>query len=723
MSRADWRFLSKSAAVIVLAQSGASAASAQEPQFPFEAVQITATREPEPIDQVPASISVITGDELRTRGANDLRTALSMVSGVEGTPGGDNGPAGSVPAMWGLREADAFLLVVDGIPWGGAFNPATPSVDLTGVERIEVLRGAAPVMFGATSFVGVIHVIHYAPGRTPAQVGVTGGTHGSYGISLNTNLAPEGSPAGGFRDSLIADVEKRGYAEDRTEVRRYHALYRAASDLGFARFHADGDVSVLRQTPSGDLLLRDGPTLHNELPIDVNYNPAGAKLNEERYQLVLGLDGEAAFGHWSSKLALTRTLDDILRGFLRGTVFSDPPDGGVGDGLQADGYSQRRGITDIYLDVHVTEDVSSSLNVTYGLDYLHGLGSEHAINFGYCVDRNGQELACEGARHDDEIVRSDDRRDFGGLYSQLDWKLAQSLDLLAGLRLNHTRETASGQAIDNTGAAPVVSFLGQDARTGTRLSGTVGASWRAWKSGGNALMVYADYRNTYKPLAVDFGPEAEVQVLKPETAASYELGAKIQLLDGRVDVDSSVFRMDFDNGLTFADAGGGNFGPVNGGRTRFKGFEIESRYRLLDAWQLLAHYAYHDARFVRYTLDDGTDVSGNRIEMSPRQMTGAGLLYAGLGGFTAAALASYVGGRELDKLNSVAAGGYMILDASVAYRIGRYRLQLNGYDLTDRRDPVALSELQGGVTVTGTAGYYRLPGRSLSFTVGIDLGA
>ena len=30
-------------------------------------------------------------------------------------------------------------MVVDDVPWGGAFNPATPSVDLTGVERIEVL--------------------------------------------------------------------------------------------------------------------------------------------------------------------------------------------------------------------------------------------------------------------------------------------------------------------------------------------------------------------------------------------------------------------------------------------------------------------------------------------------------------------------------------------------------------------------------------------------------
>ena len=102
-------------------------------------------------------------------------------------------------------------------------------------------------------------------------------------------------------------------------------------------------------------------------------------------------------------------------------------------------------------------------------------------------------------------------------------------------------------------------------------------------------------------------------------------------------------------------------------------------------------------------------------------MAGVGLLYTPAQGFNATAIVNYVGNRELDKLNSVAAGGYVTLDASLGYRVGKYRLQLNGYDLTGRRDPVAESELQEGVTVTGTAGYYRLPGRTVSLTVGIDL--
>ncbi len=569
-------------------------------------------------------------------------------------------------------------------------------------------------MYGATSFVGVIHVIHHAAGDTPSEVSVSGGSHGSYGLSGNAELPSLGD----YQQALTVDLENRGYDEDRTSFDRYHALYRGAAMLGSARFHLDGDVSVLSQDPTGNLLLRDGAALHRELPLHANYNPAGAKLDQDRYHLALGLDGNSSLGDWSVSLAATRTNDEILRGFLRGTAFSDPPDGGVGDGLQADGYSQRREISDLYFDLHVTTDVSADLNLTYGVDFLHGDGSEHATNFGYCIDAGGNEKACAGARHADELVRSADHRNFAGLYTQIGWKLTDQVDLLGGLRLNHTRESAFGRAIDNTGPVPVIAFEGGEERSNTRLSGVLGVNWHAWSAGDDALTLYADYRNSYKPLAIDFGPEAETDVLQPETAASYEVGARMLLLDGRLDLDSSLFRMDFKNGLTFADDGSGNFVRANGGETRFEGFEFESRYQWMPQLELVAHYAYHNAQFVRFTRDNGADASGNRFEMSPRQLGGIGLIYTASTGFGGSLVADYVGDRKLNKSNSVAAGGYTTFDATLSYRIGKYHVQLGGYNLTDRRDPVAESELSEAVTVTGTAGYYRLPGRYLELSVG-----
>ena len=51
-----------------------------------DTVQVTATRFGEPVVEVPGSISVVTGDEIRARGATDLRTALALLGGVSVAP-------------------------------------------------------------------------------------------------------------------------------------------------------------------------------------------------------------------------------------------------------------------------------------------------------------------------------------------------------------------------------------------------------------------------------------------------------------------------------------------------------------------------------------------------------------------------------------------------------------------------------------------------------------
>lgn len=74
--------------------------------------------------QIPAEVSLVEGWELRARDALDLASALSLVPGVDAPAGGDAGPSSAVPSLWGLHEFDAFLLVVDGVPWGGLLTPA-----------------------------------------------------------------------------------------------------------------------------------------------------------------------------------------------------------------------------------------------------------------------------------------------------------------------------------------------------------------------------------------------------------------------------------------------------------------------------------------------------------------------------------------------------------------------------------------------------------------------
>ena len=171
--------LSVAAAEARAEQPVATAEKDQPPATLLSTVVVTATRVPEALDQIPASISVVSGEELRFRDSHDMASALALVPGVEAPAGGDAGPSSAVPSFWGLHEFDAFLLVVDGVPWGGAFNPMITTLDQNDVQRVEVLKGSAPVMFGATSFVGVVQELHYPAGQAANELNLAYGNYGS----------------------------------------------------------------------------------------------------------------------------------------------------------------------------------------------------------------------------------------------------------------------------------------------------------------------------------------------------------------------------------------------------------------------------------------------------------------------------------------------------------------------------------------------------------------
>ena len=703
------RFLRSALSLAALSVFGPAVAADIEPVY-LEPVQVTATKEPEPVSSIPASMTIVSGEEMRARGANDLRTALALVAGVEGTPGGDSGGAGSVPAIWGLREADAFLLVVDGVPWGGAFNPATPSIDLNGVERIEVLRGAAPVMFGATSFNGVIHVIHYAAGKAPGEATITGGSPNTYGVSISSSLPS----IAGWKQSAGATVERRGYRVDRQKFERYNGFYRGATEIGTGRFHLDLDLTSIPQKP-GNVIFRNGPKLRTDiLPVNANHNPSDAKLDQQRGHLAMGYDLPTSFGEWSTTLAFTRTVDDITRGFLRDyapQTGAEAGDQAKPDDFDADGYLQKRQITDVYFDTHIDILAKPTLNFVVGADYLYGKGKQNFNAIGYYIGLDGRNAPSASAQHVDEIGRSEDQRNFAGLYTQVDWKALPSVDVLAGLRLNHTHETARGVAIANDMDQMQVQFDGNGGKSKTRVSGTAGVAWHVLQQGRDSVTLYTDYRNTYKPKSIDFGPEAEVAIQEPETANSYEAGVKGALFAGRYEYDISVFRLDFKNLLSFDDAGR----PIDGGKERFQGAEYEGRFTLCKDLKLTGTYAYHDSRFVSLKLDATTDVSGKRLELSPYQLAGLGLQYLPRQGLNASVIANYAGERKLNKRNTAHAGGYTTVDASLGWQFQRVGFNVNGYNLTDRRVPISESELAN--VVSGASSYYLLPARLVTASV------
>jgi iron complex outermembrane recepter protein len=442
------------------------AALAQDAPSVLDPVQVTATRMDASVDTVPASVTVLRGDDLRARGVIDLRTAMAGVAGVEIGMGGDNGPAGAVPAFWGLREFDAFLLVVDGVPSGGAFNPALTTIDLTNVERIEVMRGSAPVMYGATSFVGVIHVIHYAAGAAEQRAWAGVGRFGSAEGGVSTSLGAIGS----WQQSLTVNGELRQLADDDAQVERGHVLYRAGGELGSGSGRFDADLTMVRQAPDSPVV-REGAALTTKTPLDANHNPGDAKLEETRLQLNGGYRTQTDLGEWDNLVSLAVTKADVLRGFLE-----DPDNAGP----NADGYEQEREVADLYLDSHFLLPLGERLELVYGADALVGFAKQEAGVFEYTVDLDGSSRPSSAAATPVKEGEGEGEREFLGAYVQADWRPVERLDLLAGLRWNLTQEMREGEREDPDGMGGFVEVFvkEKDSAACRACSARAGASGR-----------------------------------------------------------------------------------------------------------------------------------------------------------------------------------------------------------------------------------------------------
>jgi outer membrane receptor protein involved in Fe transport len=663
--------------------------STQSIAEPLNVVVVTATRIPEPADQIPADITVVPGKEAAARGATDMGTVLSLVPGVEAPPGGDAGPSSAVPSFWGLHEFDAFLLVVDGVPWGGTFNPGITTLDFTNTQRVEVLKGAAPVMYGATSFVGVVQLIHYPAGEAANEANLAYGTYGSVRGSASVAL-PD---IGGYRQSIAIDGQNLGFADAREAVTNEHALYRGALELGGGTLTVDANLSFVRDTPPSPVL-RAGTGLTALTPINANFNPADAAINENKYQLAAGYSLPMGWGTWDTLASFAYSDLTDRRAFLH------PDLSGT-----ADTQNQRRFIDDSYFDSHITVPLMGDTKLIVGADLLYGLGRQTTLNGNgdYTVPLDGSVLPPPiSSLPVNEIGTLNDKRLFTGQYAQADWKPDDRWDFVAGVRLNEAHEKKDSSDLDLT-APPIDSET--RSKTIVRPTETIGASYRLWHKGKDELIAYADYRNAFKPPAIDFGPDFTPDLLRPETAKSYEVGVKGAGARGRLTYQAELFWLDFDN-LVVATSSGA---LANAAGERLKGIEAETRFEFTPDLALAANASYHDARFTQYLFFDGNadvDVGGRQLTLSPHVLASIGLLYTPDQGFSATAVSRYTGRRFLDEENTAPVGGYMTLDANVGYRFDRYQILLEGTNLTNQRPPVISSEF-------GSQSFYLLPARML----------
>lgn len=376
-------------------------------------------------------------------------------------------------------------------------------------------------------------------------------------------------------------------------------------------------------------------------------------------------------GEWFTTASFSQSRQDILRGFL--TALEDVPD-------NAHGFREKIRVTDVYVDSHAAWKLPRSLRVVFGGDYLHGTGRARGADFDYTAPLSGSPAPVVQSPEDLDFHINDDR-DFFGTYGLLEWTPVERLRIDAGLRLNVTREH---QEVIDGGAGT----FDQQTRTDARPGASVGAMFTAWQRDGNTVGLYANYRDTFKPAAIDFGigeSEGGELILKPETARSIEGGVKGRFLDRRVELEASGFLMHFNNLVTPTNMGGVP-ALINAGRQRFQGFE--SGATVFVRRDVIAHgtYSFHDATFTDFIQDFDavpTQLAGKRIEMSARNLAAFGLAYAPVRGFLGNIEVNYTGSRYLNKRNTALAGGFATVAIGVGYRTPRWELRVTGRNLGD----------------------------------------
>lgn len=466
------------------------------------------------------------------------------------------------------------------------------------------------------------------------------------------------------------------------------------------------DLNLLRQDPTSPYP-RVGNGLDPNIDTDANFHPADARIDENRLHLSLDHIRDSALGEWTSTFAVSRTDADIVRGYLAEgcsnvPVFTD----------NACGHAQDRKVIDLYFDTHLETALAKRVNLVWGIDEIFGKGDQRAGIFSYSVDPvRGNNAPASGTVPELEANELEVERNFFGAYGQLNWQPVESLNLFAGLRLNHTQETREGE--EDLPGGPVPSRQHQ---SNTEPSGSIGIAWKLSSTADRAITLFADYRDTFKPAAVDFGPEAEADILDPETGHSAEIGIKSNWFEGRLGIDVSAFDMTMQN-LVVPQNVNGSPGLANAGTLYLKGGEAEMSWQATDTTTVYFAYAHHELRFGDYErLFDGipTQVRGNAPELAPDDTGSIGFEFAPPSGLLFSANYAYTGERFLNKRNSSLAETFAILDASIGYRFDHWQFSLVGRNLTDARDPVSESEL-------GDGQYYRMPARTIGLTVSMNL--
>jgi outer membrane receptor protein involved in Fe transport len=654
-----------------------------------ERVVVSATRVPEIETEIPGQATVITGEELRRRNARTLADALQDVVGLDAGGGSDNGPRLPSIGIWGLKEFDAFLVMVDGVPAGGPFNPSLSQINVEDIERIEIVKGPQGTLYGVAAFAGMIQVFTRSADKG-TEARLSGGSFSEGRAYASHNVA-----FGSAKLRLFGSFDRSHGWQDRTDYRDDRGGFRLDAPVG-----KEGSFTLtfdtFRNTQFFGSPLPVDPPTGETIPgfrVDRNYAVDGARLDHRVYATTARVTQPLSSAlRLENVLSFTRDDQISIRSFISGV-----------DGNQATaaGVALKPLETDIYDDLHVVADFQAAgkhrlvggAALTWGRTTAEGAG----FDIGLQIDPVVVPRFADTPPGDHRSFR--DRRTFFGLYVNDEWTPIRFLTVTGGARYDRVSENlfAQGQEVSAPQAA-----ISNDARSEGQWSGGAAALGRIVEDRPgtlNEVHAYVSAKSAFKPAAPNLTEAENAKILDPERARSGELGIKTRWLDRQISFDVSLFHMIFENLVVSIVGPDGNPELVNAGSQRFQGMEVELGFHpaALPDFHFSAGYAHHDARYIRFRFidpDNGLTVAdGQRLELVPRDVWNASASYAPVRGFGVWAALRHQSRRPFDKINEAYMPPFYGWDAGVSFSLEHARVSLVGRNLSDSQHFVAESEI------------------------------
>ncbi|MCR5077730.1 MAG: TonB-dependent receptor [Prevotella sp.] len=133
-----------------------------------------------------------------------------------------------------------------------------------------------------------------------------------------------------------------------------------------------------------------------------------------------------------------------------------------------------------------------------------------------------------------------------------------------------------------------------------------------------SCLYYASITRGYKPGGFNTSfTKDEERSYAPEYSWNYEVGTRLNFLEGRLTAEADLFYIDWRHmQTTYTVLGVGNL-IANAGHTDSKGLELSLGYRPVKGLQLNLNYGYTHARYLDYRKSGKEDFSGNRLPMVP----------------------------------------------------------------------------------------------------------